>query len=64
MMMTSVVKLRIVNICGSVLSMTYAFISNTWPIVLMNAALIVINLIQLIRSYTRKLNFNYKKLLN
>jgi hypothetical protein len=60
MMMTSVVKLRIVNICGSVLSMTYAFISNTWPIVLMNAALIVINLIQLIRSYTRKINFNYK----
>lgn len=60
MMMTSVVKLRIVNICGSVLSMTYAIISNTWPIVLMNAALIIINIIQLIRSYSRKLNFNYK----
>lgn len=61
MMMTSVIKLRIINICGSVLSMTYAIISNTWPIVLMNAALIVINVIQLIRSYSRKLNFSYKK---
>ena len=60
MMMTSVIKLRFINICGSVLSMSYAIITNTWPIVLMNAALIIINVIQLIRSYTRKLNFNYR----
>ena len=44
MMMTSVIKLRIINICGSILSMTYAIISNTWPIVLMNGALIIINI--------------------
>ena len=61
MMMTSVVKLRIINICGSILSMTYAVITNTWPIVLMNAALIIINVIQLIRSFRRSLNFNYRK---
>lgn len=61
MMMTSVIKLRIINICGSILSMTYAIISNTWPIVLMNGALIIINILQLIRSFSRKLNFNYKK---
>mgnify|MGYP003290219110 CR=1 FL=1 len=63
MMMTSVVKLRIINICGSILSMTYAVITNTWPIVLMNAALIIINVIQLIRSFRRSLNFNYRKVL-
>lgn len=63
MMMTSVVKLRIINICGSILSMTYAVITNTWPIVLMNAALIIINVIQLIRSLRRSLNFNYRKVL-
>ncbi|MBE6131660.1 MAG: YgjV family protein [Erysipelotrichaceae bacterium] len=61
MMMTSVIKLRIINICGSVLSMTYAIISNTWPIVVMNGALIIINVIQLIRTYSRKLNFSYTK---
>lgn len=63
MMMTSVVKLRIINICGSILSIIYAIISNTWPIVLMNAALIIINVIQLIKSFNHRLNFNYKKVL-
>jgi hypothetical protein len=43
--------------------MTYAVITNTWPIVLMNAALIIINVIQLIRSFRRSLNFNYRKVL-
>lgn len=61
MIMTSVIKLRIINICGSILSMTYAIITNTWPIVLMNATLIIINLIQLFRTYTRTLNFSYIK---
>ena len=33
MMMNSMTKLRIFNICGSVISMIYAALSNTWPVV-------------------------------
>ena len=49
MMMTSVEKLRIVNMAGSVLSMTYAVLTGTWPVVLLNFGLILINALQLIR---------------
>ena len=49
MMMTSVEKLRIVNMAGSVLSMTYAVFTGTWPVVLLNFGLILINALQLIR---------------
>ena len=51
MLMTSVTKLRVVNICGSVISMIYAAHCHTWPIVLLNLTLIVINVCQLIRAY-------------
>jgi hypothetical protein len=49
MAMTSVVKLRVVNMCGSLISMIYAIIVNTWPVVFLNLGLIIINSIQLIR---------------
>ena len=49
MMMTQVAKLRMVNIAGSVVSMTYAAICSTWPVVFLNFGLIIINSIQLIR---------------
>ncbi len=49
MLMTSVVKLRVINICGSVISMIYAIVGNAWPIVLLNGALVVINGVQLVR---------------
>ena len=61
MMMTSVVKLRIINICGSLISMIYSICSNTWPIVILNFSLIIINIIQLIRSYSYKANFGTLK---
>ena len=48
-MMTQVAKLRMVNIAGSVVSMTYAAICSTWPVVFLNFGLIIINSIQLIR---------------
>lgn len=54
MMMTSVSKLRIVNIAGSVVSMTYAAICNTWPVAFLNFGLIIINVIQLVRLYRLK----------
>ena len=49
MMMTSVNKLRIVNMSGSVVSAIYAALSNAWPVVLLNVGLFIINAIQLIR---------------
>ncbi len=49
MMMTSVVKLRIVNMTGSLISIIYAALNNTWPVVILNTGLIIINAFQLIR---------------
>ena len=49
MMMTSVVKLRIINMSGALISMIYAIICNTWPVVFLNFGTIVINTVQLVR---------------
>ena len=43
-LMTSVVKLRIVNMAGSIISCTYALIIGSYPLALMNFALVLINL--------------------
>ena len=50
MMMTSVTKLRIVNMCGSVISGLYALFCGTWPVVYLNAGMIAINAVQLFRQ--------------
>ena len=50
MMMKSINKLRILNMCGSVISATYSAICGTWPIVLMNISLIAINSFHLIHD--------------
>ena len=49
MMMTSVFWLRMLNLSGSVISMIYAALTNTWPVVLLNTGLIIINTVQLLR---------------
>ena len=49
MMMTSVVKLRWFNITGSVISMIYAALMNTWPVAILNLGLIIIQSVQLWR---------------
>lgn len=41
--------LRILNIAGSLISMTYALICNTMPVAVLNGALILINGVQLAR---------------
>ena len=43
-LMTSVVKLRLVNMAGSIISCTYALIIGSYPLALMNFALVLINL--------------------
>ena len=48
MAMTSLTKLRIVNMAGSVISAIYAVLSNAWPVVLLNVGLIIINAFQLL----------------
>ena len=49
MLMTSVVKLRVLNAVGSVISGTYAFIIGSFPLALMNICLLTINLYNLVR---------------
>lgn len=43
MLMSSVVKLRIINVAGSIISGTYALIIGSFPLALMNICLIIIN---------------------
>ena len=50
MLMTDINKLRIINISGGVISLIYAICVNTMPVVVLNATLITINTIQLIKS--------------
>ena len=49
MMMTSVTKLRWLNLSGSLVSMVYAFATNTWPVFVLNLCLSLINAVQLFR---------------
>ena len=59
MMMTSVLKLRIINMCGGAISLIYAVLCNTWPVVVLNACLICINLFQTIRQIRQKESFGH-----
>ena len=54
MMMRSINKLRIINMCGSVISTVYSAIIGAWPIVLMNLCLFSINGYHLIAEYRRR----------
>ena len=54
-LMTSVVKLRIVNTIGGLIFMTYAFIIKSYPTAIMNLCLVFINLYYLWKmSHTEK----------
>ncbi len=59
MMMTSVVRLRLFNTVGSVISMIYSMLCNAWPVVILNAGLILINVWQLIRLSRVKVSFSH-----
>ena len=54
MMMKSIVKLRILNITGAVITVIYSIICRAWPVVLLNAALTVINSYHLIADFIRE----------
>lgn len=56
MLMSSVVKLRVINTVGSCISAAYALIIHSYPLALMNICLIVINcynLVKLLKSQQR-----------
>ena len=54
MMMTSLERLRWLNLAGSVVSMIYAFACATWPVFVLNLCLSGINIVQLIRLGRKK----------
>ncbi len=49
MLMSSVIKLRVINTVGSVIFATYAFIIKSYPTALMNVFLVAINIYNLIK---------------
>ena len=54
MLMSSIVKLRVINTVGSIISGIYAVLCGALPLALMNACLITINLINLWKLSRKK----------
>ena len=49
MLMTSVVKLRVINLIGSAVFTLYALLIHSYPTAFLNGCLVIINVVQLIR---------------
>lgn len=58
MLMTSVVRLRVINMIGSVISGTYAMIIGSFPLALMNFCLIAINAFNLYQLLKTERNYD------
>ena len=58
MLMASVVRLRVINTIGSVISGTYALIIASFPLALMNGCLIVINVYNLVKLLRDKQQYD------
>ena len=58
MLMTSVVRLRIINTIGSIIFMIYALIIHSYPTALMNLCLVCINIYQLLRLRNAASNYH------
>ena len=54
MMMTSVLKLRIFNMCGSLISLIYSACVSAWPVVVLNACMLCINFVQTVRQLKKR----------
>ncbi len=61
MLMSSVVKLRVINTIGSVISGTYALIIGSFPLALMNICLVVINVYNLRKLLVTKQQYHLVK---
>ncbi len=62
MMMTSLIKLRVINICGSIISAIYSALCNAWPIAVMNFCLILINSFQIMQKIRNKRRYGHLQL--
>ena len=62
MLMTSVVKLRVINMIGSVIFCTYALCIHSYPTAAMQVALIIINVINLRKLLNTKKEYSVVKL--
>lgn len=58
MLMSSVVKLRVINTIGSIISATYALIIHSYPLALMNICLIIINCYNLAKLLKSKQQYD------
>ena len=56
MLMSSIVKLRVINTIGSIISVIYALLCGALPLALMNLCLIIINIYNLILLFKQKGN--------
>jgi len=61
LLMTSIVKLRVINAVGCVVFSTYAFVINSIPTAIMNVALFVIDVVFLIKLLSAKSSFSSVK---
>lgn len=59
MLMSSIVKLRVVNTIGSIVSGIYALIVGAFPLVLMNGCLIAINVVNLYKLLNTKQSYDF-----
>lgn len=59
MMMTSLVRLRAINICGGMISLLYSCYYGAWAMVVMNACLITINIVQIIIALRGRGSYHY-----
>ena len=59
MTMTSMVRLRVINICGGIISLFYSLYYGAWAMVVMNACLISINIVQIILALRHKATYSY-----
>ena len=57
MLMSSIIKLRVINTVGSVISGVYAVICGALPLALMNLCLIIINVVNLVRLLGKKMPY-------
>ena len=62
MMMTSLVRLRVINVCGSVISMIYSIVCHAYPVAVLNGCLIVINGVQTVRQIRSRGNYGHLQL--
>ena len=54
MMMTSMFKFRVINICGGTISAIYSVFYGAWAVVVMNICLVAINIFHIIRELYRR----------